>query len=337
MLHHRPMHSTPSNRTVLVTGGAGYVGSHACKALSRAGYRPVVYDNLGNGRRDAVKWGPLVEGEIADRARLDEVIERHAPGAVLHFAAFIEAGASMIDPGAFYRNNVAGTLTLLEALRDHNIERLVFSSTAAVYGIPRENPIPEAHPTEPVNVYGATKLMVETMLEDFARAHGLRSMVLRYFNAAGADPEGELGENHDPESHLIPLVLQVAAGERPHITIFGEDYVTHDGTCIRDYVHVADLAEAHALALLALENGARPDVYNLGNGRGFSVREVIDAVQRVTGREVPVRTGDRRPGDPDRLIADAARAREGLGWSPRHADLDEIVATAWAWHRSPSR
>ena len=318
-------------RTVLVTGGAGYIGSNACKGLARAGNLRVSYDNLVHGHREAVRWGPLVEGDIADRARLDAAIAEHRPDAVMHFAAYAYVGESVADPGKYYRNNVAGTLTLLEAMRDHGIDKLVFSSTCATYGEPMHLPLTENHPQLPVNPYGTTKLMVERMLADFATAHSLRSISLRYFNAAGADPDGEIGECHDPETHLIPLVLDAAAGARTHITVHGDDYETPDGTCIRDYIHVSDLAEAHVLALRALERGAGSAAYNLGNGRGFSVREVIESARRITGKQIPVIAGPRRPGDPPVLVADADRARRDLGWTPRHCDLGDMLRTAWAW------
>ena len=318
--------------TVLVTGGAGYIGSHACKALAIAGFTPVAYDNLEHGHAEAVRWGPLELGDLADRARLDAVIAQHRPVAAMHFAAYAYVGESVTDPGKYYRNNVVGSLSLLEALRDHGIRACVFSSTCATYGVPQQLPLTEDHPQQPINPYGASKRMVERMLADFDAAHGLRSMSLRYFNAAGADPDGETGEGHDPETHLIPLVLDAAAGKRPHITVFGTDYATPDGTCVRDYIHVSDLADAHVLALRALLEGAATTAYNLGNGQGFSVREVIDCAQRVTGREVPAVLGPRRAGDPPTLVGDATRIRRELGWSPRLADLDTIIATAWRWH-----
>ena len=317
---------------VLVTGGAGYIGSHACKALAQAGYTPVTYDNLVYGHPWAAKWGPLEEGDIADRPRLDGVLRRYKPVAVMHFAAYAYVGESVEDPGKYYRNNVAGTLTLLEAMRDHSIENFVFSSTCATYGVPEQVPIVETHPQCPVNPYGSSKLMIEQILRDFEQAHGLRSIALRYFNAAGADPEGRIGEDHDPETHLIPLVLDAALGRRPHITIFGEDYDTPDGTCIRDYIHVDDLADAHILALRALHNGAGSTAYNLGNGQGFSVREVIDQARSVTGCNIETRVGPRRPGDPPRLIGDATKIKQDLDWRPASADLNEILRTAWRWH-----
>ena len=320
---------------ILVTGGAGYIGSHACKALAQAGYQPVTYDNLVYGHRAAVRWGPVELGDIGDRARLDAVIAKYQPAAVMHFAAFAYVGESVQDPGKYYRNNVAGTLTLLEAMRDQHIARLVFSSTCATYGVPEQIPIPEDHPQRPINPYGASKLMIERMLQDFDAAHGLRSISLRYFNAAGADPDAETGESHDPETHLIPLVLDAAAGLRPAITIFGDDYDTPDGTCIRDYVHVTDLAQAHVLALQALEHDAPTTAYNLGNGKGFSVREVIEEAARITGRPIPINIGSRRAGDPPRLVGDADRIHAELGWRPRFADLGTIVETAWRWHQHP--
>lgn len=322
----RPTHN------ILVTGGAGYIGSHTCKALAQAGYTPIAYDNMKHGHHWAVRWGPLEIGDISDRARLDEVITQYKPAAVMHFAAYINVGESVEDPGKYYRNNVAGTLTLLEALRDHDIDKLVFSSTCAVYGIPERTPTREDHPCYPINPYGAGKLMIERMLADFDPSHGLHSISLRYFNAAGADPDGEIGEAHEPETQLIPLVLQAAGGQRDGITINGDDYDTADGTCIRDYIHVTDLADAHVLALQALEQGAVSTVYNLGNGRGYSVREVIDRVGEITGRKFSARTGPRRAGDPPQLIADARRIHTDLNWNPKYQNLDEMIETAWNWH-----
>jgi len=320
-------------KSVLVTGGAGYIGSHVCKALAAAGYLPVSFDNLGNGHRWAVRWGPLVEGDILERAALDEAIRRFQPVAVLHFAAFAYVGESVGDPGKYYRNNVAGSLNLLEAMRDHGIRRLVFSSTCATYGEPRAVPIAEDHPQLPVSPYGASKQMIERMIVDFAAAHGLRAISLRYFNAAGADPAGEIGEAHAPETHLVPLALDAAAGIRPHITVFGDQHPTPDGTCVRDYIHVCDLAGAHLLALAALESGHEGHAYNLGNGRGFSVKEVIDTARVVTGRPIAVRIGPARAGDPPSLVADASRIRRELGWRPHIPALAEIIGSAWRWHR----
>jgi UDP-arabinose 4-epimerase len=324
---------TLNSKTVLVTGGAGYVGSHACKALAAHGFLPVTYDNLSYGHEDSVRWGPLERGDIGDRSRLDQAIAKHRPCAIMHFAAFIAVGESVTDPGRYYRNNVAGSLNLLEAARDHAIRAFVFSSTAAVYGIPEVVPIPESTAKRPISPYGHSKWMVECMLRDFGAAHGLQSTALRYFNAAGADPDGETGERHEPETHLIPLALDAVAGNGRPLTVFGEDYATADGTCMRDYIHVADLAEAHVAALEALLGGAQGNAYNLGTGQGFTVRQVLDAIAQVTGRPVPHSTGPRRAGDPAALVADPSAANRALGWQPRMSDLQSIVATAWAWHQ----
>jgi len=321
--------------TVLVTGGAGHIGSQTCKALAAAGYQPVAVDNMVYGHEWAVRWGPLEVADILDAARLDEIFNLHKPVAVLHFAAYAYVGESVTDPGKYYTNNVAGSLSLLQAMSRHGVDKLIFSSTCATYGNPVELPISESHPQAPINPYGASKQMVERMMADFGVAHGLRSIALRYFNAAGADPDGEIGEAHDPETHLIPLVLDAASGKRSHIDIYGDDYDTTDGTCIRDYIHVADLADAHVLALKKLEQsepGMRP--YNLGNGAGFSVKEVIAAAERVTGLNVPVRIAPRRPGDPAVLIGDNRAARSELGWTPRFADIDTILSTAWGWAKT---
>ena len=320
-----------SKRAVLVTGGAGYIGAHACKALAKSGFLPVTYDSLVYGHEGAVKWGPLVHGDILDRERLDRAIAEYKPLAIMHFAAFAYVGESVEDPGKYYRNNVVGSLTLLEAARDAGIRNIVFSSTCATYGSPSSLPILESTPQVPVNPYGASKMMVERILRDFEIAHGIRSTILRYFNAAGADHDADLGEDHDPETHLIPLVLDAALGLRPDVTIFGVDYDTPDGTCIRDYIHVSDLADAHVLALDGLLNGASSNVFNLGTGRGFSVRQVIDSVERITGKKVPVLIGARRPGDPAELVSDAGKARDVLAWRPRFCELDDIVRTAYAW------
>lgn len=326
-------------QNILVTGGAGYIGSHACKALSKAGYRPIAYDNLSFGHEWAAKWGPLERGDILDRSRLDEVLKQYDPIAVLHFAAFTYVGESVADPGKYYRNNVAGSLTLLEAMRDRNIDTIVFSSTAATYGIPDAAPIREDAPQRPINPYGASKLMVERMIQDFAVAHKLKFAMLRYFNASGADPDNQIGEDHTPETHLIPLALDAAAGRRPSLTVFGSDYDTPDGTCVRDYIHVTDLAGAHICALEALKGGRPSAAYNLGNGLGASVQEVIDTAERVTGLPIPVVRGERRPGDPATLITDSSKAQQELGWVPAITDLGQIIATAWAWHQRqrPSR
>ncbi len=322
-----------TRQTVVVTGGAGYIGSHACKALAQAGYLPVAYDNLCHGHEWAVKWGPLERGDILDRPRLEEVLIKYQPNAVMHFAAFAYVGESVTDPGKYYRNNVGGSLNILELMRDLHIPRFVFSSTCATYGLPEKLPILDDAAQNPISPYGASKLMVERMLIDVGNAHGLAWAALRYFNAAGADPDCQIGEDHDPETHLIPLVLDAASGRRTDVTIFGTDYDTPDGTCIRDYVHVDDLAKAHVLALQAIQKGIAPGAYNLGNGRGFSVREVINAVERVTGRKVPVAFGERRAGDPAALVSDASKAHQVLGWHPKISNLHEIVRTAWAWHQ----
>ena len=324
--------SSSSPIPILVTGGAGYVGAHACKALAARGYRPIVFDNLVYGHRAAVKWGPLEVGDIADRARLDAVIAEHRPQAVMHFAAFTYVGESVADPGKYYRNNVAGTLSLLEAMRDHAIGKLVFSSTAATYGTPVSVPIPETATKAPINPYGQSKWTAEQMISDFAVAHGLRSAALRYFNAAGADPDGEIGECHDPESHLIPLAMQAVTGDGPPLSLFGDDYPTPDGTCIRDYVHVTDLADAHVRALEQLDQREGAEAFNLGTGRGASVREVMDAIEQAAGKGVPHSIGPRRAGDPAELVSDPAKAMRELGWKPMLSGLDSIVATAWQWH-----
>lgn len=317
---------------VLVTGGAGYIGSHACKALAAAGYQPVVFDNLSGGHREAVRWGPLEIGDVTDTDALVSVMERHRIESVMHFAAYISVGESIVEPSRYYRNNFGGTLSLLAAMTMREVRNLVFSSTAAVYGIPDEVPVPEAAPTVPINPYGWSKLASEQAIADHAVAHGLRFAALRYFNASGADPDGEVGEAHDPETHLIPLALEAAKGGAP-LSMFGDNYPTPDGTCVRDYIHVSDLADAHVAALAHLERGRDSARLNLGTGAGLSVRQILDSVERVTGRTVPVTLCPRRPGDPPSLVAAADRARDLLGWSPRRSDVDTIVATAWDWHR----
>ncbi|WP_243544299.1 UDP-glucose 4-epimerase GalE [Pseudodesulfovibrio tunisiensis] len=318
------------DRTMLVVGGAGYIGSHTCKALALRGYEPVTFDNLVHGHEWAVKWGPLVRGDIMDRAALDAVFEHYDIQGVIHFAAYCYVGESMTAPGKYYRNNVAGTLTLLEAMRDHGVRPIVFSSSCAVYGTPTTPVLAEDHPQWPVNPYGWSKFTVERMLEDFGRAHGTRHCALRYFNAAGADPDGEIGEAHDPETHLIPLVLRAARDPRKPITVFGTDYDTPDGTCIRDYIHVSDLADAHIRALEALQ--AHPALtVNLGTGTGFSVREIVDAARDVTGIPINPIYGDRRPGDPSRLVANRTLAHSLLGWEPRYTDIRQTIEHAWSW------
>lgn len=318
-------------RHVIVTGGAGYVGSHACKALARAGFVPVVLDNLCNGHAFSVKWGPLVRGNIEDRDLLDVVFDKYRPVAVMHFAAYAYVGESVTDPGKYYKNNVAGTLLLLMAMKEHQIKNLIFSSTCSTYGSPQELPITEEHGQMPINPYGMSKLMVERILCDFGRAYGLKSVILRYFNAAGADHECETGECHAPETHLIPLVLNVALGQSPFVKIYGTDYDTHDGTCVRDYVHVSDLADAHVLALEHLLSGGPGGAFNLGNSSGFSVRDVIDAASRVTGSLIQSVEIDRRAGDPAVLIGSSEKAKKVLGWKPMYSNIDEIIITAWCW------
>jgi UDP-arabinose 4-epimerase len=315
---------------ILVTGGAGYVGCHACKALAASGLKPVAYDNLITGHTGAVKWGPLEKGDILDSDRLAQVFGLYRPSAVLHFAAFAYVGDSVEHPSRYYTNNVSGTLNLLHAMRKHGVTQIVFSSTCATYGIPEAVPISEAHPQKPINPYGSSKLMVERILADYAAAYGLRSISLRYFNAAGADPEGQIGEDHDPETHLIPLVLSAASGGDA-ITIYGTDYDTPDGTCIRDFIHVTDLANAHVLALKALQQQCNRPSYNLGTGKGVSVREVIEVAEVAIGRRVPVKEGRRRAGDPPSLVADASRAQKELGWQIHYSNLNRIIGTAWNW------
>ena len=322
------------SRTVLVTGGAGYIGSHACKALSRAGFTPVTIDNLVYGHDWAVKWGPFIKGDILDGRLLDQVFGTFSPVSVIHFAAFAYVGESVSDPGKYYQNNVAGTISLLEAMRRNDCRNIVFSSTCATYGTPDRVPISEDHPQRPINPYGRSKFMIEQILRDFHDAYGLRYASLRYFNAAGGDPDGEIGEDHEPETHLIPLVVHAALGMRPFVEVFGNDYPTPDGTAVRDYIHVTDLAEAHVLALQHILDGGESVCLNLGTGQGNSVREVIRAVEEETGTEVPVREAPRRPGDPPMLVAEAARAAEQLRWKPCFTDIRSIVRTALQWHRS---
>lgn len=317
---------------VLVVGGAGYIGSHAVKLLGASGHDVWVYDNLSRGHRQAVPAQRLIEGDVADRRRLVEELKQHRIDAVMHFAAFALVNESVLDPALYYRNNVIAALELLDAMRQAGVMRIVFSSTTATYGEPETIPIPESTPQQPINPYGFTKLVIEQALADYASAYGLAYAALRYFNAAGADPDGSIGEDHDPESHLIPIVLQVALGQRQQVTIFGDDYPTPDGTCIRDYIHVCDLAEAHLRALDRLQPG-RGICLNLGTGRGTSVREVIDACRRVTGQEIPEVIGPRRAGDPPELVADANAARQQLDWQPRYTQINQIVETAWNFHR----
>ncbi|MCP4130478.1 MAG: UDP-glucose 4-epimerase GalE [bacterium] len=317
---------------VLIVGGAGYIGSHLNKELSKR-HQTVVYDSLVYGYRDFVKWGDFILGDLADTEQLRLVFEKYPIKAVMHFAAFTYVGESVNDPGKYYHNNVANTLNLLSVMREYNVDCFIFSSTAATFGNPVEIPISETHPQNPINPYGRSKLMIENILSDFSLAYGLKYTSLRYFNAAGADPEGEIGEKHDPETHLIPLVLDAAIGKRENIEVFGTDYNTPDGTGVRDYIHVTDLANAHILALEYLLNGGSSQVFNLGNGNGYSVKEVIDAARAITGKKITTVETDRREGDPGVLIAGAARAKELLGWKPEYGDIETIIETAWNWHK----
>ena len=319
---------------ILVTGGAGYIGSHCCKELSKKGFHPITIDNLVYGHKNFVRWGEFFQGDAGDPAHLKECLNQYKIDAVMHFAAYAYVGESVEDPLKYYENNLRNTIQLLHAVLENNIKYLVFSSTCATYGDPEKIPIDEDHPLNPINPYGKTKRMIEEILSDYHAAYGLKYISLRYFNAAGADPDAEVGEDHDPETHLIPLVLDVAAGKRKAIKIFGTDYGTPDGTCIRDYIHVTDLAQAHILALQRLTGGADSSVYNLGNSQGFSVLEVIERARKITGKNIAVENSDRRPGDPPVLIASNEKAVKELGWKPQYADLDDIIGTAWRWHQT---
>ena len=321
-------------KTVLVTGGAGYVGSHACKALAQAGYQPVVYDNLFRGHREFVKWGPLEDGDIRDRDRLLSVIDRHKPSAVMHFAALALVGESTADPIGYHETNVGGTTALVAAISENKIEKVVFSGTCAVYGIPDETPISETAPLAPINPYGQSKLEAEHIVRDVGTRSGFSSTVFRYFNAAGADAGAEIGEKHDPETHIIPNVLRAAAGDLPALSLYGDDYATADGTCIRDYIHVSDIADAHVKALNYMDENPGAHVFNLGTGQGQSVRNIIDAAASITQKSIEVHVEPRRDGDPPILVADATRAKQELGWSPMRSSLDTIISDAWAWHQA---
>lgn len=320
-------------KKILVVGGAGYIGSHMVKQLLQSSYEVVTLDNLENGYRDAVIGGEFIFGDIADTDLLDELFSGQQIDGVMHFASYIQVGESVINPAKYYKNNFSNTLNLLDAMVRHGVKVFIFSSTAAVYGEPEYSPIDEQHPLMPMNPYGKSKLMVEQALKDYDHAYDLKSICLRYFNAAGADPEGELGERHDPETHLIPLILQVASGRRDSIKVFGHDYDTPDGTCIRDYIHVTDLCDAHIRALEILFEGGCSAGYNLGNGAGFSVQEVIESARRVTGKAILVEDSPRRAGDPARLVADSKAACEQLDWRPQYDDIDTIVSHAWAWEQ----
>ena len=317
--------------SILVVGGAGYIGSHRVTQLATAGAAVLTRDNLSHGYRDAVRYGEFIEGDLGDAALLDQVFSEHSIDAVMHFAAFIEVGESVVKPAKYYRNNFCNTQALLDAMLKHDIGYFIFSSTAAIFGEPEYTPIDEKHRKHPINPYGHSKLMVEQLLSDYDNAYGLRSACLRYFNAAGADPDGELGERHVPETHLIPLILQAASGRRYDIKVFGNDYATDDGTCVRDYVHINDLCEAHSLALKYIQDNDTSVQYNLGNGKGFSVQQVIDSVREVSGKGFKVTHDARRPGDPAILVADSSLAMSELGWQPKHTELESIIETAWNW------
>jgi UDP-glucose 4-epimerase len=316
---------------ILVAGGAGYIGSHTCLDLFSKGFTPVVFDNLSSGHPEFVKWGPLETGDIRDRKRLDEVIAQYKPSAIVHFAAAIEVSESIRDPGNFYENNVAGTITLLRAAQAAGIDKIVFSSTCATYGVPSSIPMNENHTQLPINPYGRSKLIVEQILRDLDRYQGFRSIILRYFNAAGADPEARIGEWHSPETHAIPIAIEVALGRRSHFQVHGTDYDTRDGSCVRDFVHVLDLADAHTRAVEYLLDGGSSQAINLGTGHGTTVKELLEKIGRVGGRSFDVRFGPRREGDPPALVADNGLAKRCIGWSPRH-DLTSIIDTAWNWH-----
>ncbi len=318
---------------VFVSGGAGYIGSHVVKALGERGYSVLVYDNLSKGYRDAVLHGTLVVGDLADVPRMDDAIREFRPDAAMHFAAFIEVGESVLDPVKYYLNNVANTINLLNVLARYKVSRFIFSSSAAVYGSPRTVPIPEGESIKPINPYGHSKAVIETIIRDLSAASDFRYVSLRYFNAAGADPLGRIGERHNPESHLIPLILKTAKGVREHIKVYGTDYATPDGTCIRDYIHVEDLAEAHVLALEYLGSGGKSDCLNCGYGHGYSVKEVIHVAKKITGIDFAVLHADRRPGDAPILIADNKKIKDRFRWTPKYDDLDYIVQTAWNWGR----
>ncbi len=317
---------------ILVTGGAGYIGSHTCKTLAGCGYTPVSYDNLVYGHENAVKWGPFERGDIADKIRLAEIFQRYCPTAVIHFAAFAYVGESIHDPGKYYTNNVSGTINLLETMRRFDCDKIIFSSTCATYGEPSTLPITESTSQDPINPYGRSKLMIEQILKDYDSAYAIKHVALRYFNAAGADPDGEIGEDHTPETHLIPLVIDAALGSRESVEIFGTDYDTPDGTAIRDYIHVTDLADAHVKSLERIQKKECSEQYNLGTGVGTSVQEIVDMVARVSSKKVPVNYAQRRQGDPPALVADAAKALDTLNWVPGYSDLETIVRTAWNWH-----
>ncbi|SHH51391.1 UDP-glucose 4-epimerase GalE [Marivita hallyeonensis] len=318
---------------ILVTGGAGYIGSHACKALARSGFTPITFDNFSTGWREAVRFGPYVEGDLTDKGTVENAFKKHQPDAVLHFAALSRVDEAMANPGLYWRNNVLGSLNLVETAVEHGCLDFVFSSTCATYGDQDGVVLDEDTVQAPLNAYGASKQAVERILHDFSTTHGLRHVIFRYFNVAGADPDAEVGEFHRPETHLIPIVLDAVAGARDQVTIYGTDYPTEDGTCVRDYVHVSDLVDAHILGLRWLLDGKENRVFNLGTGSGFSVREVIDAARRVTNREVPTEIGDRRPGDAIKLVSGSSRAEEELNWQPTKSTMPQMIEDAWRWHQ----
>lgn len=322
---------------ILVTGGAGYIGSHMVRMLSELGHAVVTFDDLSAGFSDAVLGGEFVQGSLHDKAALSTLFDAHQFDAVVHFAGSIAVGESVRDPAKYYQNNLTGTLNLFDAMREHGVNKVVFSSTAAIFGVPQYVPIDESHPQAPINPYGMTKWVTERILRDYDTAYGLRSVALRYFNAAGASPDAALGERHDPETHLIPLALRAAQGTLPELTVFGTDYDTPDGTCIRDYIHIVDLCDAHVLALQHLTAGGESRAYNLGNGQGYSVKEVIQVAERVSGKPVPVQYGPRRAGDPPRLVADASQIRKDWGWTPRFGALEQIIEHAWQWEIKTKR
>ena len=318
---------------ILIVGGAGYIGSHVNKYISQKGYSTIVYDNLITGHREFARWGEFILGDTSDKKQVELVFEHYPIEAVFYFAAYAYVGESVSNPQKYYKNNLQFTITLLEVMQKYGVKNFIFSSTCATYGVPQEIPIPETHPQNPINPYGRSKLAVEWILEDYARAYGINYVSLRYFNAAGADPEGEIGERHTPETHLIPLILEVALGKRKDVKIFGTDYPTPDGTCIRDYIHVIDLAQAHWLGLEYLKSEKKSQVFNLGNGEGFSVKDVIEMSKKVTGKKITAIPTSRRPGDPPVLIGSSEKARDILNWKPEYPELEKIISTAWNWHQ----
>ncbi len=321
-------------KNILVTGGAGYIGSHCCKELAQKGYHPVTVDNLVYGHKKNVKWGDFSQGHVGDRKVVEKIFDKYDIEAVMHFAAYAYVGESVTDPRKYYHNNLCGTIDLLHCMLDCGINKIIFSSTCATYGLPQRIPIDETHPRKPISPYGKSKFMIEEILKDYDNAYGMRFISLRYFNAAGADPDGELGEEHNPETHLIPLILKVAGGHSKNLHVFGSDYETQDGSCIRDYIHVTDLARAHILALENLLDGGLSDFINLGTGKGSSVLNIIKIASRVTGRNVPYVVTARRPGDPAVLIASNTKAGQVLGWQPEYTDIEDIIRTAWNWHKN---